>query len=135
MRTLGMAVIAAITMAPALVSEAAASQCAPRKQISGLWHGSDGGKYWMRRLDGNVVWWVGESGDDGRTWTHVFRGKFDGNKTISGEWVDVRGWKDPKLGMGQLTLELVGRVDALNGFKKAASSGPFGATTWSFRCE
>jgi hypothetical protein len=129
------AVSAALIVLPTLALDAEAS-CAARTRISGLWKGSDGGTYAIRRIDNNVIWWMGQSADDGKSWTNVFKGVFDGKKTITGEWVDVRGWKQPKDGQGRLTLELIGTEKALSGFKRVSATGaPFGATTWSFSCE
>ena len=74
---------------------------------------------------------MGESADDGRTWTNVFRGVLKGN-TNTGEWVDVKGWQKGG-NMGTLTLELIGTDKSLSGFKKIASTGSgFGADRWSF---
>ena len=127
--------LAALFVASLPMLETNASTCPSRKQISGTWKGNDGGKYVIRRANNNVIWWMGESADDGKTWTNVFKGVYDGKKTITGEWIDVRGWKDASSGQGTLTLELIGTATALNGFKKVAGTGaPFSGSMWSFSC-
>jgi hypothetical protein len=44
------------------------AQCAAPKNVSGLWKANDGGTYYLHAI-GNTLWWVGLSGDDGRSWT------------------------------------------------------------------
>jgi hypothetical protein len=76
---------------------------------------------------------MGESADEGKTWTNVFRGVYNG-KTISGEWVDVKGWQKGG-NVGTITLELIGTDKALSGFKKVGATGAgFAGTRWFFDC-
>jgi len=119
----------ALALVPAAANDAEATMCEPRKQISGTWKSNDGGTYRVRRV-GKVVWWVGESGDDGQTWTNVFRGVLNGS-TITGDWTDVRG----EINNGTLTLELDGTLTALRGFRKTGGSREFGGSRWFFTCE
>jgi len=127
--------LGAAAMAHLLVlATAADASCASRTQISGTWKADDKGTYVIRRAPNNVIWWMAESPDDGKSWTNVFRGTFDGKKTITGEWADVKGWQKGG-NVGTLTLELIGTDKALSGFKKVGASGSgFGATRWFFEC-
>jgi hypothetical protein len=119
-----------------LALEVTASQCSPRSQITGTWRSDDQGTYIVRRIDNNVIWWMGQSADDGRSWTNMFRGMFDGKKTIRGSWVDIKGWRNPQDGQGTLVLELEGTITSLNGFKKVGGTGtPFNGTRWFFKCD
>ena len=59
--------------------------------LTGVWHGNDGGTYYLRQL-GNEIWWLGLSRDQGRTFANVFHGTTAPdalNVTISGEWADI----------------------------------------------
>lgn len=97
--------------------------CKAPTQISGIWYGNDGGSIYRVRRIGDTIWWVGMSkGDNGKRWTHVFKGTRNGN-IITGEWADVRGnWFS-----GSLTLRLT-RFDHM---EKIAETGfPFGAKRW-----
>lgn len=110
----------------------AAAQCLARKQITGSWQSDDGGTYHVRRV-GNVIWWVGESSDGGHSFTNVYRGVISGS-TITGDWLDVRtahgfGGDTNK---GTLTLQLIGTLTSLSGFKRVAATGGFGGSRWSF---
>jgi hypothetical protein len=110
------------------------ASCVSRNQISGTWKADDQGTYVIRRLPNNVIWWIGESADDGRSWTNVFRGVYDGKSRITGEWVDVKGWQKGG-SIGTLTLELIGTDKALSGFKKVGATGSgFGGSRWFFSC-
>jgi hypothetical protein len=98
------------------------AQCAAPKYVSGMWKANDGGTYHLHVIDNNV-WWVGMSGDDGRSWTHVFKGTRNGN-TIAGEWADVRGkpW-------GHGTLQL--RISGTTFMEKTGGTGSgFGGSRW-----
>ncbi len=100
--------------------------CAAPTQLSGVWQANDGGTYSVRRV-GNTVWWLGMSGDGGRTWTNIFRGTLTGN-LIQGEWSDVRGGIG---GSGTLTL----RLTPFSQMEKVGSSGSgFGGSRWNRPC-
>src|SRR5262249_35851674 len=74
-----------------------------RTQLSGEWLSDDGGTYRVRRNAGNVIWWVGESSDGGRTFTNVFKGIYDPRTNlITGDWSDVRT-NFGRIGSGSLT--------------------------------
>jgi hypothetical protein len=89
--------------------------------LSGDWAASDGGTYRLR-ANGSTLWWVGTSGDDGKSWTNVFRGTRSGD-VVEGEWVDVRGHG----GNGVLVLKISGTtlMEKVDG-----SGSPFGGTRW-----
>lgn len=90
----------ALLAAPAVPVHA---QCLAPGSVSGVWKANDGGTYRLHVI-GNIVWWVGLSGDNGVTWTNTFRGTRTGD-IIDGEWADVRGraW-----GHGTLKLRISG---------------------------
>ena len=57
--------------------------------LSGVWHGSDNGTYYVRQLD-REVWWLGLSRDQGRSFASVFHGSVGESGPIQGTWVDVQ---------------------------------------------
>jgi hypothetical protein len=116
-----------------LLATDATAQCA-RTQLTGVWQSDDGGTYAVRR-SGNLVWWVGESKDGGRSFTNVFKGVVNGS-TITGDWADVRNANgfQSSTNKGTLTLQLDGTLNNLFGFRKVSATGGFGGTRWSFPC-
>lgn len=98
------------------------AQCAAPKYVSGVWKANDGGTYRLHTV-GPTIWWVGMSGDDGRSWTNVFKGTRNGD-IIDGEWADVRGksW-------GHGTLKL--RISGTTFMEKIGGTGSgFGGSRW-----
>lgn len=98
------------------------AQCAAPKYVSGVWKANDGGTYRLHTIN-NTIWWVGMSGDGGRSWTNVFKGTRNGN-IIDGEWADVRGqpW-----GHGTLKLQISGT----SFMEKIGGTGSgFGGSRW-----
>jgi hypothetical protein len=83
----------------------------------------DGGTYYVRQV-GNQIWWYGESGDGGATWSNVFSGTRSGN-TVTGNWADV-----PK-GIIRGTGRLILHVDSPTSFHATGKSGGFGGSKWS----
>ncbi|MBS2965829.1 hypothetical protein KGA66_22450 [Actinocrinis puniceicyclus] len=62
-----------------------------RGTYTGVWCADDGGTYYLRQI-GDVLWWLGMSHDQGRSFTSVFSGVLvpDGTGTVvHGELVDV----------------------------------------------
>lgn len=69
---------------------------------SSMWSCNDGGTYYVK-INGDQFYWVGESLDQGKTWTNIFIGEID-NKRVSGKWFDLcKGNHSLK---GDLTLEI-----------------------------
>lgn len=108
----------------------ATAQCAASKGLTGAWHANDGGTYYVRRVDA-TVWWMGQSSDGGRSWTHVFRGTINGD-IITGEWADVIH----NSGSGTLTLRIKGVLGKyVHGFDRIANSGSgFSGIHWFKPC-
>ncbi len=104
--------------------------CAAPKDLNGVWQANDGGTYFVRQI-GNNVWWVGMSGDDGKTWTNVFKGVRNGN-TVLGQWADVP--KGKILSGGILNLNIQGSGGVL-GFTRSQVTGGFGGSRWFQRCD
>lgn len=125
------AIFFVLTLAPE-----ASAVCEARKHVTGFWKGDDGGTYVVRRVSNNVVWWIGKSGDGGKTWTNTFRGVINGD-IISGEWADVTAAHgDANSGIGTLRLKIIGANGTVNGFEKVGGTGSgFGASKWRFECK
>jgi hypothetical protein len=97
-----------------------------RQDLTGAWHASDAGTYYIRQL-GDQVWWAGMSRDRGRTFTNVFRGRFQRAPRgfqISGRFVDV------PLGTISNTGELVLQGPNFFTLTFAGGSNVFGARRW-----
>lgn len=109
----------------------AIAQCVSPKSITGIWKANDGGTYIVRRVQTNVVWWIGKSGDNGASWTNVFRGVINGN-TINGEWADLVH----NNGVGTLQLKIQGAIGTgVHGFDKIGGTGSgFGGAHWFMPC-
>ncbi|MEA3062560.1 MAG: hypothetical protein QOJ94_2341 [Sphingomonadales bacterium] len=101
------------------------AQCVAPPTIAGVWHANDGGTYRLR-INGNEVWWIGMSGDNGRSWTNVFRGTRTGN-VIQGDWADIVGHS----GRGTLTLRVSGTAFME---RTGATGSGFGGQRWGRPC-
>lgn len=133
MRSLLAATGVGVSLAIVLATNAQAL-CVSRSQLSGQWLSDDGGTYHVRRNAGNVVWWMGKSGDGGRSWTNVFKGVYNPQTNlITGDWSDVI--TSTNINSGSLTLRLNGTLQHVNGFDKVSGSGAgFGGSRWFFHC-
>jgi hypothetical protein len=106
----------------------------PRAQpvtLSGVWHGSDNGTYYVRQLD-REVWWLGLSRDQGRSFANVFRGSVSESGPVQGTWVDVPMGVGGVLSGGSLVLEgdqLDTQLSAT--LTKTQETAPFGAGIWT----
>jgi hypothetical protein len=94
--------------------------------LTGVWKSNDGGTYYLRHI-GDVVWWIGLSGgNDGRTYSNIFRGTMTTlpvyNNVIDGEFVDVP--RGAIMNSGKLLLHISSPTTI---FK---ISGAFGTDTW-----
>jgi hypothetical protein len=113
-----------------LTASQTSAQCLAPKGLTGVWKANDGGTYYVRRL-GTTVWWMGESADEGRSWTNVFKGVLSGD-TFTGEWADVV----QASGRGTLTLKIEGAIGVgVHGWRKIGGSGDgFGGEHWFQPC-
>lgn len=91
--------------------------------LSGTWRCDDGGTYIIRQ-DGAKVTWQGASADGGKTWTHKFEGKIEGDRIV-GYFRDIP--PGTMRGEGALTVRIVN----MKRLEKFASGKPFGGTVWS----
>jgi hypothetical protein len=104
------------------------AQCVAPKTMTGVWKSNDGGTYYVRE-SGRDIWWIGVSGDDGKTWTNVYKGVRDG-AVVTGTWADVRG---KNKGAGMLNLHVDGSSGVL-GFSRREVSGGFAGKRWFQPC-
>jgi hypothetical protein len=121
----------AAVMALAPLAGSAFAQCSPPMSLTGSWKGNDGGTYYVQQ-NGATVWWVGMSGDKGRSWTNVFQGSLSGS-ILTGTWSDVPfgGTKNN----GSITLTLSRTTGGgIVGMKRVAVSGGFSGSSWSLNC-
>ncbi|NEZ54534.1 hypothetical protein [Adonisia turfae] len=93
------------------------------QNLSGQWRGNDGGTYYLNQI-GNTLWWYGESGDGGSTWTNVFHGTIQGNRVV-GEWSDVPKGRINQSGDMELQIDSAGRLSATR------KTGGFGGSVWT----
>lgn len=94
-----------------------------RVNFSGRWRSNDGGIYHIKQI-GNELWWYGESGDKGASWSNVFHG-FIGKQEIAGKWVDVP--KGRVNSQGEMTVQIAS-PDRLVSVRK---TGGFGGSVWT----
>lgn len=105
--------------------------CSTARDMNGVWKGNDGGTYYVRQV-GNVIWWLGMSGDGGRTWTNVYKGVRTGS-IVTGTWADVPTGRTR--GTGVLNLQVEGpATGGVSGFSRREVSGGFGGSWWSQPC-
>jgi hypothetical protein len=99
--------------------------------LSGVWHGSDNGTYYIRQL-GSTVWWLGLSRDQGRSFANVFRGSISESGPLVGEWIDVQMGVGGVLSGGTLTLQgNQSDTELSTTLTKTAESASFGAAIWT----
>jgi hypothetical protein len=91
--------------------------------LTGRWRSNDGGAYFLRQV-GTQLWWYGQSGDNGRTWTNVFQGRIEGSQVI-GNWADVPHGQI--MHNGEMSLQIV----APNFLRAVNRTGGFGGSEWS----
>jgi hypothetical protein len=102
--------------------------------LSGVWHGSDNGTYYVRQLD-REIWWLGLSRDQGRSFANVFHGTIltiGETGPIEGQWVDVPMGAGGVLSGGSLVLE-GDQVDTelSTTLTKTGQTANFGADVWT----
>ncbi|MDD1753724.1 MAG: hypothetical protein LUQ38_11625 [Methanotrichaceae archaeon] len=88
--------------------------------LSGVWNGDDGGKYYIRQI-GDTLWWLGSNPPN---WANVAKGTIGGD-TITLDWADVP--------MGSIASNgiLVLRIDSDNKLTAEKKTGGFGGSNWS----
>ena len=91
--------------------------------LTGRWRANDGGIYYVKQY-GNEVWWYGQSGDRGVSWTNVFHGYINGNR-IEGSWTDVPKGRIRQ--HGQMTLRIISNRK----LKAVWKTGGFGGSFWN----
>lgn len=91
--------------------------------LTGTWHCDDGGNYFIRQV-GNELWWYGQSGDGGKTWSNVFHGQIQKNRAV-GKWADVPHGQTQNF--GEMTIEILGA----NKLKTTQKTGGFGGSGWT----
>jgi hypothetical protein len=74
--------------------------------LSGVWHCSDVGTYYVRQSR-ERVWWLGLSRDQGREFANVFQGTLQGD-TLTGDVMDVPVSGDTPLSLAPLVLSCAG---------------------------
>jgi len=106
----------------------------PRAQpttLSGVWHGSDVGTYYIRQID-REVWWLGLSRDQGRSFANVFRGSIGVSGSLEGEWVDVPMGVGGVLSGGTLVLQGdQSNTQLSTTLTKTEETAHFGAGLWT----
>lgn len=90
--------------------------------LSGTWHGNDGGTYYLVQR-GNSLNWYGEQSSTNPAWSNVFNGRIHGDR-IRGNWTDVP--KGRTRGHGKLELRITSSGNTLDITRK---SGGFGGST------
>lgn len=90
--------------------------------LTGTWHGNDGGKYYIRQL-GNEIWWYGENSPTGTSWSNVAYGNISGNN-IRLKWSDVPKGRIMNSGMLSLEVMSTSRIVARE------KTGGFGGSEW-----
>ena len=106
----------------------------PRAQpvtLSGVWHGSDNGTYYLRQI-GHELWWLGLSRDQGRSFANVFHGTIGPAGGLDGQWTDLPMGADGAFSGG--TLLLGGDqadLQLLTTLISTGQTGGFGASTWT----
>jgi hypothetical protein len=110
------------------VGERSQASTTERIDLTGTWCADDGGMYFIRQIGGRVCW-LGQSADQGRSWTNVFMGSLVGNgRTIRGRWVDVPRGRER--GSGEMTL----RIDSAGRLTAVVKIGGFGGSVWRRGC-
>lgn len=107
-----------------------------RTGISGVWRGNDGGSYAIRQV-GSDVWWYGQDGAGGRSWTNVFHGRISGSQIV-GSWADIPIGNIS--GSGAMTLKTVivpigfplgGIPTGISRLEAVSKTGGFGGSVWT----
>jgi hypothetical protein len=92
--------------------------------LTGKWTCDDGGTYYLKQLQNQIVWY-GELSATDPNWSNVFYGRVNGDRIV-GNWFDVPKGKASNHGQLKLRIGNNGRV--LDAFQK---SGGFGGSHWT----
>jgi len=99
----------------------------PDADLTGAWHANDVGTYYLRQVDGNTLWWLGLSRDQGRSFANVFHGSIDSN-IIRGEWADIPMGEGGARSSGRLALS--GAAPGAESLTALERTGGFGGSSW-----
>lgn len=97
----------------------------PSVDVTGTYSCNDGATYYIRQVPPGLVFWVGLSADNGRSFTNVFSGAIQGT-TITGNWADVPLGKYHNV--GTLTLKADSIPVSLH---KISGTGSFNGSSWN----
>ena len=97
----------------------------PTVDVTGTYSCNDGATYYVRQVPPGLVFWVGISADNGRSFTNVFSGAIQGT-TITGNWADVPLGKYHNA--GTLTLKADSIPVSLH---KISGTGTFNGSSWN----
>jgi hypothetical protein len=99
--------------------------------LSGVWHGSDNGTYYLRQID-RELWWLGLSRDQGRSFANVFHGTIGPTGVLDGQWTDLPMGADGAFSGGTLLLGGDQADPQLSTtLTSTGQTGGFGASTWT----
>jgi hypothetical protein len=125
----------ALLLTALAVTDLIFSSCA--RTLTGTYMADDGGIYYMEQ-SGSTLWWAGMSLDTelpadlqwhrGLNFTNVFRGTFNSDNTIVGEWSDLSRGATLNGGTLSVKIDSSGGVTKLT---KLTATGGFGAATWT----
>jgi hypothetical protein len=110
-------------VSPAIAPPTPAPIATPALNLTGVWSGDDGGTYYLRQI-GDRLWWYGQSGDGGRTWTNVLHGGIQGNRIVA-NWADVPHGQVQSGGEMELAIASFDRLTATR------KTGGFGGSVWT----
>ncbi len=101
------------------------SQPRPFANLTGVWAADDAGTYYLRQ-EGNTVWWLGVSTDEGQSFANVFQGTLQNNQ-ISGNWADVPLGQTDNAGM--MTINVNNGIQSFM-MNRTYVTGGFGGGSW-----
>jgi hypothetical protein len=95
----------------------------PPFDLTGVYSSNDGGKYYIQQK-GYIIFWVGLSSDNGKTFTNVFHGTIQPDRKISGTWSDV------PLGRLHNSGTLILAINQDHSLQKISEFGGFSGSSW-----
>jgi hypothetical protein len=95
----------------------------PPFDLTGVYSSNDGGKYYIQQK-GYIIFWVGLSSDNGKTFTNVFHGTIQPDMKISGSWSDV------PLGRVHNSGTLILAINQDHSLQKISELGGFSGSSW-----